>query len=1065
MKKAGLPFIIFLMIFTGCSKINKGRISEEISLKPVPEIPAELRGVWVTRFEWTHESPDTIKTRIFKIMEQAAGANFNTVFFQVRGAAETLYPSPIETWSKLLNEKDPGFDPVALAIEEAHRHGLTFYAYINLLPLWADETPPIDPDHLYYKHGPEVAPESSWVCFEKTGKPMKFKEYYYLNPALPAVKSHLKSVIRHFVKTYNVEGLHFDRIRYPGPGYLYDPYSTKQFRADSLLSPLSRAEWARHRLTDTVEDVVAEALLIKPYLHISAATWGLYRTENMKGYEHFKTGYGSYFQDSIDWLDRGIIDFVVPMIYWDMADPKPNFHELWENFKLIIPNFKNIIPGILIKPNWISNGETARQVNYIRQNSGMGSVMFAFSALQNNNGLDKIKNMIYPNKVELPKNLKRLHPNRVVSLKLAPLNQKSKQHEKIRVEPFSIEKTIDSQGWIGLILPHKTDSLKIIAANQSIPLSTKDWKPPYRYVVQHDSSVQRAWPWVEFRKMPTDTTGRPLFNVLCKSNFPGTSFINGDSAKMYKTGIFFKELSFNEGANRIRAQVVAPDLSTALYEREVYYKKVDTTREPFPLWIDSSSVEPETNQVLLAEDKVRISFKGSKGQRAFAEIRPAKKRIPLSRKDFSDFSIYRGDLPLQYIKKDKEHRVTIIIESVSPEHNAKKLELDGPATILVQDTDKFPLVKITKPNSVMTYNLGKIRLGGPIIAEYDSGVVLQVNGQVGDFYRIYLNRNETGFVHKNNVEILPAELVKPSYYIRSVRIYPSENLDIVRIPYPEQVPYAVYPEPEQNRIKISLYGVKTTSTWITHRDSLKVIKKVTWQQVTPETYQLHINLKNPKIWGYELIPKESYLEFRLKHPPELKSDGAKVSFKGLTVAIEAGHGGPNLGAVGLSGLFEKDVNLDVALELEKICRANSINVVQVRGKDSYMFLSEKRKKIETSDADLMVSIHANASGSRDGYLGVSGASTYYSNPFWAEFAEIMCKNMLELPLDEFGVVGSFNYKVIRISSRPAILVEQAFLSHAEDEEKLASQEFRHQMAQKIYEGIADFVLYMANAQE
>ena len=68
--------------------------------------------------------------------------------------------------------------------------------------------------------------------------------------------------------------------------------------------------------------------------------------------------------------------------------------------------------------------------------------------------------------------------------------------------------------------------------------------------------------------------------------------------------------------------------------------------------------------------------------------------------------------------------------------------------------------------------------------------------------------------------------------------------------------------------------------------------------------------------------------------------------------------------------------------------------------------------------------------------------------------------ILELPLDEFGIVGSFNYSPIRMTSRPAILVEQAFLSHAEDEEKLASPEFRKQMAQKIFEGIIDYVEYM-----
>ncbi|MFQ5435677.1 MAG: glycoside hydrolase family 10 protein, partial [Anaerolineae bacterium] len=238
----------------------------------------------MTRFNWAHSNPDTMKLRITEFMQQIAADNFNAVFFQVRGQAETLYPSPLEPWSKLVGARDPGFDPVALAIREARKHGLKFYAYINLLPLWNEESPPSAPDHLYFKHGPKVALQNSWLCFGEDGKPMRRNEYFYMNPALPAVKTYLKKVIHHFVSKYDIDGLHFDRIRYPGPNYLHDPFTLKYFRADSLRSPITKDEWARRQLTDLVEDVVAEALLIKPYLVNSAATWGLFHTVDMPDY-------------------------------------------------------------------------------------------------------------------------------------------------------------------------------------------------------------------------------------------------------------------------------------------------------------------------------------------------------------------------------------------------------------------------------------------------------------------------------------------------------------------------------------------------------------------------------------------------------------------------------------------------------------------------------------------------------------------------------------------------------------------------------------------------------------
>jgi N-acetylmuramoyl-L-alanine amidase len=235
-----------------------------------------------------------------------------------------------------------------------------------------------------------------------------------------------------------------------------------------------------------------------------------------------------------------------------------------------------------------------------------------------------------------------------------------------------------------------------------------------------------------------------------------------------------------------------------------------------------------------------------------------------------------------------------------------------------------------------------------------------------------------------------------------------------------------------------------------------VIDKITWQQTTPETYQVNVNLKTSSIWGYDLYPEEKVLILRVKYPPEYHLENKKP-LSGLKIAIEAGHGGESTGAVGLSGLLEKDINLDLALKLGRWCDSLGAEVVQVRPHDTTMSLLDKRKKAISSEADLLISIHANAAGTSRGYLRVPGTSTYYNNPFWAPLAESVYDRLLELELEEFGVVGSFNYTVIRVSQMPSILVEQAFMTHAEDEEKLADPSFRQAMAGKIAEGILDYL--------
>ena len=1042
--------LIVVIILVNCAKKQVIRF-KEIPTKPIAEIPSELRGIWITRFDWIHSDPDSMKLRIVEIMKQTAEMRYNTVFFQVRGQAETLYPSPLEPWSKLLQAKDPGYDPVKLAVEEAHKYGLTFYAYINLLTLWNETTPPKDPRHLYYKHGPEVNPDSSWVCFDTSGKPMKLNEYYYLNPALPAVKTYLKRVIRHFVGYYNVDGIHFDRIRYPGPKYLFDPYSVHLFHYDSLKYQITRSDWAREKLTDLVEDVVAEALLIKPYLVISAATWGMYRTQDLQGYERFGSGYDNYYQDAISWLNRGIMDIIVPMIYWDIRDPKPNYNELWDDFRERTSLYRNIIPGIRLKSEWMANAEIINQVNYLRQNKALGHVMFSYRVLEKN--ADKpLHSIIYPHKVGLPLPLKRNHPGQVVGLNIKKIKTNDESAKDWTVDPFSFRNTADSEGWLGFILPELPKTLGI----NEYELNTHEWKIPYRYTVELDSTVSRNIPWLEFRNYRSDTTADSSFNLLCRTVYPARTSINHDSVKLYKTGIFFDNIPLNLGVNRIGAQVITADSSTTSYEIEIY-RKPKTLKASVPLWIDTSTISFDSDHILLSKDKIPISFYGSPGQRAYLELKPGKKKILMQRKDFAEYSYYMTNLPLATLKQEKIYQLILHLETISPDFSDEKFKYTLKNTVIVRDPEKFPLVTTREENALFRYNLGKIRLGGPLIAEYPPGIHLQVNGSIGDHYRIYLNELEDGFIEKDAVETLPSENVKPGYYIRSVNVSPAENSDILAVPYPFPVPYAVFPEPDNQLIRLTLYGVKTSSTWMVHRSNLKYIKKVTWQQLTRDTYQLLIHLNTSKIWGYDCKPEGNQLIFRIKHAPIIKPDSL---FKGIKLAIEAGHGGNNTGAVGLSGLKEKTINLDLAKKLEKIATDSGMQVLQVREEDTYMTLSAKRSAINQSDADILVSIHANASGRRRGFLGVNGTSTYYHNPFWAEFAEIVYERLLDLELEEFGVVGSFNYRVIRMSSRPAILVEQAFLSHAEDEELLASEDFRQKLAANIFQGIADFIKYM-----
>jgi N-acetylmuramoyl-L-alanine amidase len=165
----------------------------------------------------------------------------------------------------------------------------------------------------------------------------------------------------------------------------------------------------------------------------------------------------------------------------------------------------------------------------------------------------------------------------------------------------------------------------------------------------------------------------------------------------------------------------------------------------------------------------------------------------------------------------------------------------------------------------------------------------------------------------------------------------------------------------------------------------------------------------------------------------------------------------------LSGLLEKDVNLDTSRRLGTICEEAGAEVIQLRTQDTGVPYFDRIDSLERSGADLVVSIHANAAGG--GFLRASGTSTFYHNPFWEPFARRVYDRMRELDYEEFGVVGSFNYRNIRLSSRPTILVEQAFMSHAVDEERLADPDHRQEIAEKVLAGIVDYLADLRASEE
>ena len=172
------------------------------------------------------------------------------------------------------------------------------------------------------------------------------------------------------------------------------------------------------------------------------------------------------------------------------------------------------------------------------------------------------------------------------------------------------------------------------------------------------------------------------------------------------------------------------------------------------------------------------------------------------------------------------------------------------------------------------------------------------------------------------------------------------------------------------------------------------------------------------------------------------------------VIIDPGHGGDDPGTIGIGGIREKDVVLPISLDVTEILRKQGIDVIMTRDTDHFVTLQGRTDMANDVNADLFVSIHANAINlSRP---DVNGLETYYYQS-GRRLAEIIHWTILNGVNIENRNIRRARFFVLRHSTMPAVLVEVGFLTGAEDSSRLKNPEHRRQMAEAIARGIIEYI--------
>ncbi|MBO5954769.1 MAG: N-acetylmuramoyl-L-alanine amidase [Clostridia bacterium] len=191
---------------------------------------------------------------------------------------------------------------------------------------------------------------------------------------------------------------------------------------------------------------------------------------------------------------------------------------------------------------------------------------------------------------------------------------------------------------------------------------------------------------------------------------------------------------------------------------------------------------------------------------------------------------------------------------------------------------------------------------------------------------------------------------------------------------------------------------------------------------------------------------------------------------GITIVIDAGHGGRDGGSVGINGTIEKEINLDYAFALKDKLVENGYKVVLTRHNDDGLYsefaknkkqsdMLERFKIIEKANPNLVISIHMNSFSSPSAF----GATTYYRKD---DMASKRCADLIQKSIKsscetkfEYGKVGDFY--MLNCSYYTAVLIECGFISNPDEERLLNNDNYKKQMINAIYNGI---FLYLGNSQ-
>ncbi len=311
MRLKSILLILTLLIVAGVKAQNTSKYPKrEFRAAWIQAVNGQFRGVPTEKLQ------QTLISQLNSLQE----AGINAIIFQVRPEADALYASELEPWSRFLTgvqgqAPSPYWDPMQFMIDECHKRGMEFHAWINPYRTKTNLSNALSANHIYNQR-PELF--------------VTYGNQLYFDPALPESREHICKIVTDIVSRYDVDGIHMDDYFYPYPvaGTDYPDDSSFAHYGGGFSN---RADWRRSNVNVLIKKLHETIREVKPWVKFGISPFGIYRNQSsdpMGSKTNGLQNYDDLYADVLLWARQGWIDYNIPQIYWEIGHKRADYETL-----------------------------------------------------------------------------------------------------------------------------------------------------------------------------------------------------------------------------------------------------------------------------------------------------------------------------------------------------------------------------------------------------------------------------------------------------------------------------------------------------------------------------------------------------------------------------------------------------------------------------------------------------------------------------------------------------------------------------------------------------------------